>query len=290
MPEGKIIKATAGFYYVLVDGKIYECRARGLFKLKDKTPLVGDNVIIKAIDERDGYILEILDRKNRIMRPPVANVDVVVLVASAKAPEPSFLYIDRILAMCEYGGIDCIICVNKIDIDYEGEYKEWSEIYLDIGYPVFYTSAKLNIGVYELSEYLTNKISVFAGNSGVGKSSLLNAMRPGLKLNVGDISSKSKKGTHTTRHIELIKIYENSYVADTPGFNELSIDFINRYDLSSCFREFNSYECRFSNCLHQNEPGCSVKEAVNEGKIHISRYLNYLKLLGEIVKSEGELY
>ncbi|MDI6601400.1 MAG: ribosome small subunit-dependent GTPase A [Thermoanaerobacteraceae bacterium] len=289
MAEGKIVKAIAGYYYILAEGKIYECRARGLFKLKGKPPLVGDNVIFKIIDDKSGYIIELLDRKNQIKRPTVANVDLVCLVVSARMPEPNFIFIDRVLAMCEHESIDSIICVSKIDLDREHEYEKWTKIYSNIGYKVFYTSAKLNTGIDELKEFLLNKTMVLAGNSGVGKSSLANAIKPGLTLKVGDVSSKLKKGIHTTRHIELIEILPDSFILDTPGFNELSLNFINKYDFPSCFKEFNSYKCRFSNCLHESEPDCGVKYAVNAGEISMSRYFNYLKLLNEIVEVEREV-
>lgn len=288
MAEGKIVKATAGFYYIQCKDKLYECRARGLFKIKGESPLVGDNVIFQVIDEKSGYILEILKRKNQIRRPGVANVDLLCLVVSAKMPEPNFIYIDKVLSMCEYDGVDCLICITKIDLDEKNEYKKWSKIYSDIGYEVVYTSTRLNIGIDELKKVLMGKVTVFAGNSGVGKSSLANAIKPGLFLKVGNISAKSRRGKHTTTHVELVEVMPFSYILDTPGFNELSLNFMDKHALPSCFREFNNYSCRFSNCLHENEPGCGVKKAVADGEISMSRYLSYLKLLNEIIEEKGK--
>ncbi len=288
MAEGKIVKSSGGFYYIQSEGRLYECRARGLFKIKGISPLVGDNVIFSVIDEDSGYILKLLDRRNQIKRPRVVNVDLFCLVVSAKMPEPDFLYIDKVLAMCEYEGLDCFICVTKTDLDDAHEYERWSEVYSNIGYKVIYTSSKFSRGIEKLELFLSGKVTVFAGNSGVGKSSLANSISPDLHLKVGEISPKSKRGTHTTRHIELDAIMTNSYVADTPGFTELSLDYMGKYDLPLCFREFRQYSCRFSNCLHRSEPDCGVKEAAGTGNISMSRYMNYLKLLNEIIDEKGK--
>ncbi|MDE3838473.1 ribosome small subunit-dependent GTPase A [Bacillus methanolicus] len=286
MPEGKIIKALSGFYYVLGNDGIIQCRGRGVFRKNKITPLVGDNVVYQAENDTDGYILEIKERKNELVRPPIANVDQAILVFSAVEPDFSTALLDRFLVLVEYNHIQPIICITKMDlVDEEKEEKihKYALEYRKAGYDVLLISSKNSIGVGDLIPYLEGKISVVAGQSGVGKSSLLNALRPELELKTNHISTHLGRGKHTTRHVELIEI-GNGLVADTPGFSSLEFIDIEPEDLNSCFPDFAvlSEECKFRGCLHISEPKCAVKDAVDEGKIPVYRYEHYKEFLQEI--------
>ncbi|AIE59608.1 ribosome small subunit-dependent GTPase A [Bacillus methanolicus] len=286
MPEGKIIKALSGFYYVLGDDGIIQCRGRGVFRKNKITPLVGDNVVYQAENETDGYILEIKERKNELVRPPIANVDQAILVFSAVEPDFSTALLDRFLVLVEFNNIKPIICITKMDlVDEEKEEKinKYAFEYRKAGYDVLLISSKKAIGIGDLFPHLEGKISVVAGQSGVGKSSLLNALKPELELKTNQISTHLGRGKHTTRHVELIEI-GNGLVADTPGFSSLELIDIEPEDLNSCFPDFAvlSEECRFRGCLHISEPKCAVKAAVDEGKIPAYRYDHYKEFLQEI--------
>ncbi|MGN1401713.1 MAG: ribosome small subunit-dependent GTPase A [Bacillus sp. (in: firmicutes)] len=286
MPEGKIIKALSGFYYVMDGDKTIQCRGRGVFRKQKITPLVGDSVVFEYEREREGTIVDILERKNELVRPPISNVDQAILVFSAVEPAFSPVLLDRFLVLIEENDIDALIVISKIDLVEDQEKQEEIEMYKKayekIGYPVITTSSATKEGMKELLPYLKGKISVFAGQSGVGKSTLLNTLDPMLDLKTNNISSHLGRGKHTTRHVELIMI-EDGLVADTPGFS--SLDFtLDEEDLSYCFPEFRerSHDCKFRGCLHVKEPKCAVKEAVEAGEIKSWRYEHYLNFITEI--------
>lgn len=287
MPEGKIIKALSGFYYVLSDdGSITQCRGRGVFRKNKITPLVGDNVVFQAENETDGYILEVVERHNELIRPPVANVDQAILVFSAVEPAFSTLLLDRFLVLVESNEIKPIICISKTDLTTIEEMiaiQNYASAYRRIGYEVILSSTKETDSLYSLQPYLDNKISVIAGQSGVGKSSLLNVLRPDLDLKTDDISMSLGRGKHTTRHVELIKIGEG-HVADTPGFSSLEFLNIEAGELSYCFPEIYQFgdNCKFRGCTHTSEPKCAVIQALSNNEIEQFRYNHYLSFLEEI--------
>lgn len=286
MPEGKIVKALSGFYYVLSNDKLVQCRGRGIFRKNKITPLVGDEVVFQAENDSEGYILEIKERKNELVRPPIANVDQAILVFSAVEPDFSTALLDRFLVLIEYNRIRPLICITKMDLTSEGEkiniYK-FADDYRKAGYEVLLTSSETEEGINELLPYIKGEISVFAGQSGVGKSSLLNVLRPDLSLKTNDISNHLGRGKHTTRHVELIHIGEG-LVADTPGFSSLEFTEIEAEELNFCFPEIQtlSEECKFRACLHITEPKCAVKSAYENGELPAYRYEHYLEFLDEI--------
>ena len=277
MIEGIIIKGIAGFYYVKVDDTVYECKARGKFKNKKQVPLVGDCVTI-SLDGEKGVIETIAPRRNELFRPAVANVDQSLVVFALKNPEPHLNLLDKLLILGEYVGIKAVICLNKSDIDDVQKCQHIKDIYEPIGYKVIVTSVVDNLGFDVLKDELHHKITVLAGPSGVGKSSILNTVQPGLAAKVGSISEKIKRGKHTTRHSELIALDSGGYVVDTPGFSSLDIEFIGKEHLGECYPEIHHYSegCQFNNCMHVKEPNCAVKEAVENGEIHEERYNSYL--------------
>jgi ribosome biogenesis GTPase len=286
MPEGKIVKALSGFYYVIHDGVMIQCRGRGVFRKNKITPLVGDEVIFQAENERDGYIMEVKERKNELVRPPIANVDQAILVFSAVEPEFSTVLLDRFLVLVEYNHIKPLICITKMDLTNDNEKQainEYADHYRNIGYEVLLTSSETEAGIEGLTPHVEDKISVFAGQSGVGKSSLLNVLRPDLELKTNDISSHLGRGKHTTRHVELIRI-GNGLIADTPGFSSLEFTDIEAEELTHCFPEMarESEHCKFRACLHISEPKCAVKAAVESGAITHYRYQHYVDFLQEI--------
>jgi ribosome biogenesis GTPase len=286
MPEGKIIKALSGFYYVLSGDETIQCRGRGVFRKNKVTPLVGDEVVFQAENNTEGYILEVKDRKNELIRPPIANVDQAILVFSAVEPGFSTTLLDRFLVLVEYNHIKPIICITKIDLTNQKEYKQiqqYAADYRQAGYDVLLASSETEEGVKDLMPYLEGEISVFAGQSGVGKSSLLNVLRPDLELKTNDISSHLGRGKHTTRHVELIEVGKG-LVADTPGFSSLDFTDIEMEELNFCFPEIQakSEECKFRGCLHMAEPKCAVKTASENGEIPSYRYEHYKTFLQEI--------
>lgn len=286
MIEGIIIKGIGGFYYVKTQEGIYECRARGVFREDNITPLIGDNVLIRISEEDNtGYIEKILERKSQLIRPPVANVTQTIIVMSIKKPDINYWLLDRFIIMAEHQHLSIGICLNKIDLSSERELNEIDSIYSKAKYPIIKTSTKTEEGIEDLKEILKGNVTVFAGPSGVGKSSLLNEINPELGLKTGDVSKKTTRGKHTTRHVELIDLGYKSYVLDTPGFSSLNLDFIeSEEELSKYFREIYHYrdKCKFINCLHHKEPSCEVKRQVDKGNISKERYENYLQFLEEI--------
>ena len=293
--QGKIIKGIAGFYYVYVENKgIYECKAKGKFRNKSIKPLVGDNVMVDIIDEekKKGNISEILERKNQLIRPAVANVDQAMIVFAVKKPNPNLNLLDRFLVMMEFQSIETIICFNKTDIGDDDYMNQLQTIYQKAGYKVMFASATEEQGVDEIKKMLKGKSTVFAGPSGVGKSSLINCLQENVNMETGSISRKIERGKHTTRHSELIPIDEDSYIMDTPGFSSLYTNDFGKEELKYYFPEFDQYQggCRFQGCNHISEPGCLVKEALEEGKVHPVRYEDYCEMYRELEQKEKRRY
>ena len=282
--NGTILKGIGGFYYVeAADKKIYECKARGVFRKEKIIPLAGDNVTISVDENNKNSIDRILERKNFFNRPPVANVDNLVIVSSTCDPKPNLLIIDRLTAVAVFKGVKPIIVFTKDDLSSADEY---TEIYKNAGFSVFSVSNETGEGVKEVKQCLENGISVFTGNSGVGKSSLINRIFPGMELETGEISRKLGRGRHTTRHVELYP-FGNGYIADTPGFSSLDFetnDLIRKDELADCFPDFAEYlgKCKFSSCAHVNDKGCRIVEAVRDGKIEKSRHESYVTMFNEV--------
>ena len=285
--QGKIVKGIAGFYYVhVVESGLYECKAKGVFRKEKIKPLVGDLVEIDILDqeEKKGNIVDVLERKNELIRPAVANVDQALVVFAVTKPKPHFNLLDRFLIMMESKGIPVILCFNKKDIATEPEIEKLKEIYESCGYQMIFTSAVENENIEEVKQLLRGKTTVIAGPSGVGKSSLINIFQPNVQMETGSISEKIERGKHTTRHSELIWIENGTYIMDTPGFSSLYTNEFEKEELKYYFTEFAPFEgqCRFQGCDHVHEPGCAVKAAIEEGKIHTVRYENYLEMYKEL--------
>jgi ribosome biogenesis GTPase len=293
MPEGWIVRALSGYYDVSPGLQMTEtvrCRARGIFKKKGITPLVGDRVVYGVTSTGEGTVDEIFPRTSELVRPPIANVELAVLVMSVAEPAPGWQLLDKLLVHTERAGIASIICLTKCDLSpgetdrAAADVREMASVYESMGYPVLMTSAKHGDGIELLRERLAGKISVFAGQSGVGKSSLLNALVPHLNLATGQISEKLGRGRHTTRHVELIPLGNGGVVADSPGFSQLDFAGMEKEELGRYFADFRAYapECKFTGCLHRREPGCRVVAALEEGRIARSRYEHYLQFLEEL--------
>lgn len=285
--RGKIIKGIGGFYYVHVEGAgVYQCRARGIFRKDGQKPLVGDDVDITILHEadREGSVDALLPRKNSLIRPAAANVDQVLVVFAAVSPKPNLNLLDRFLIMMARQDLPVKICFNKMDLADPGEADRLARIYEHCGCPVYFTSVARGDGLEEINALLEGKTTIVAGPSGVGKSSLTNYLQPGAAMEVGAVSRKIDRGRHTTRHTELIWIRENTYFLDTPGFSSLYLPQMKPEELSRYFPEFAPYEgnCRFQGCRHLSEPDCGVKEALEQGRIHPSRYENYCLMEEEL--------
>lgn len=284
--KGLIVKGIGGFYYVKCGSEVYECKAKGKFKKMNISPFPGDNVEIELDENNIGNIVEILPRKNFFKRPASANIDKLFVIVSTLSPSPNYQIIDNIIAIAEFKDIKPYIVITKGDI---GETAEIAEIYKKAGIPVFISENLSGNIPDELMKEFDNCISVLTGNSGVGKSSLLNLLLPELDLETGEISKKLGRGRHTTRSTELYEIGKNGYIADTPGFSTIETikyDVILKEDLQHTFREFIPHigHCKFNGCSHINEPGCSVKTAVEQGEIAKSRYDSYVAIFNEVSK------
>lgn len=290
---GIIIKAISSFYYVDTGKDVYECKARGIFKHNNTQLFVGDKVRIEVIDEnqKKATVIEAFERQNSLKRPPIANVTQAILVFSIKDPDPNLSLIDRFLVLAQRENLSIAIVLNKMDID-EGLARRIKECYIPLGYPVMLVSALENENIEHLRSLLSKNVSVVAGPSGVGKSTLINALIQ-TELKTGQVSAKIGRGRHTTRHVELIKIDDDSYIADTPGFSSIDLDHISESELKEEFIEFHDYDvdCKFGvKCLHENEPECKVKRAVENKEISIIRYQSYIQLLNEIRKNRRRVY
>ncbi|MBR5337459.1 MAG: ribosome small subunit-dependent GTPase A [Lachnospiraceae bacterium] len=284
---GKIIKGIAGFYYVFVPGAgTYECKAKGVFRKDNVKPMVGDNVEIDVLDEdaMEGNLKSIYERKNELVRPLVANIDQALVIFAMKNPTPNLNLLDRFLISMEMQDVSVVICFNKRDIVTVDEMDEFRRIYDKTPYKLVFTSTKSGEGMDELKKALCGKVSAVAGPSGVGKSSVIKAINPDADVETGEISRKLARGKHTTRHSEIIRIDDDTFIMDTPGFSSLYVDIDKKEDLKLYFPEFRPYEekCRFSGCAHVSEPDCAVKEAVEAGDISKERYESYLMLYDEI--------
>ena len=287
--QGKIIGNISNTYKIKTENKVYESFARGKFKKDEITPLVGDNVEITITDEEKNtaVIEKILPRKNELKRPKISNIDQIVFIVSTKHPKPDLLMLDKQLAYVENLKIEPIIVINKMDL--EENYKEIKELYSKIGYKVIITSAKQKMGIEDLQKELQNKISVFSGNSGVGKSSIINVLFGIEKTQEGEVSKKNKKGKNTTTDTKLYQLSENTYIADTPGFASFEITEIESSQLDKCFREFKNeiQNCEFVGCTHIKEQNCGIKKAIEQGTISKQRYERYCKIYEELKEKEA---
>ena len=280
MIQGRIVKALSGFYYVETGEGILSCKARGRFRLDGTSPLVGDTVECSRERDGSGRIDRICERKNWFVRPAIANIDALVFVAANATPVTDPFLIDRVSVIAEESSCELILCLNKMDLD---PARDLLEIFSSVGYPVVRTSAETGEGIDELRRLIKGKTSTFTGNSGVGKSSLLNRLLPEANAETQEVSDKLGRGKHTTRHVELFALDDDSFIADTPGFASFELEMmkpIPKERLASDFIEFGPClgECRFQDCAHIREPGCAVRQAVEDGRIPDSRYRSYLRL------------
>lgn len=282
MLKGIILSNISNLYKVEADGQIYDCNARGKFKEKEISPVSGDFVEFEITDEekKAGVITKIEERKNYLKRPKMANLSQIIFVVSMKFPKPDMELLDKQLAYAEYMGITPIICLNKVDLESEEKIENICEIYTKIGYTVLKTNAKDKIGIDDLKNHLSNNITAFSGNSGVGKSTLINALLGDETTIEGDISQKNKRGKNTTTQVMLYKIEKNSYIADTPGFSTFDISEIEKRDLAKYFKEFKEClaDCEYVDCTHIKEEECGIKKALKAGKISQERYERYCKI------------
>lgn len=289
MAEGIIFKALSGFYYVNIKEETIRCRARGRFRHDKVYPLVGDRVEIKRSGEGEGIVEEILPRRNFFQRPPVANIDMMVMVVSAAVPVTDPFLIDRMITIAEYSKAEPVICINKCDLD---PADELYRIYSGSGFITLRVSAVTGAGISELSDVLNGKVCAFTGNSGVGKSSILNALDEKFGIETGEVSEKLGRGRHTTRHVELFRTSGGAIIADTPGFSAFDTEqtvLKDKEELQYCFREFEEYipHCRYTGCSHTKEAGCAVLAALREGKLEPSRHRSYVNLYG-LLKQHNE--
>lgn len=280
MVEGRIIKALSGFYYVASERGVIDCKARGRFRLDGSSPLVGDRVQCSLDLNGKGRIDKVYERKNWFIRPAVANIDTLVFIAANTNPVTDPFLVDRFSVIAAEAGCELVICINKADID---PGNQLYDIFTKAGFPVVRTSAETGEGMDELLRLLKGKLSAFSGNSGVGKSSILNALLPDARIKTGEVSEKLGRGKHTTRHVELYDLGEGTYIADTPGFASLDVTMTNvilKENLQYDFPDFSPFlgKCRFDDCAHLREPGCAVTQALAEGRIAESRYRSYARL------------
>jgi len=276
--NGIILKALSGFYYVESADGLIQCRARGRFRLDKDTPLVGDRVEFDVTEPGNGILTALLPRKNSFIRPPVANIDIMVIVASAVIPVTDTFLIDRMTAIAQKNDCDSIVCINKLDLD---PADRLYDLYSAAGFKTVRTSAETGEGLGELQELIKDSVSAFTGNSGVGKSSILNMFDSSFQISVGDVSKKLGRGRHTTRHVELFKLPCGAVVADTPGFSAFDTDRLSsKEELQHLFPDFEPYigECKFLDCAHIKEPGCAILEALEAGKLQQTRHNSYMRL------------
>lgn len=286
-----MIKSYSNWFDVLAGDRVVPSQARGRLRRQVDAILTGDRVRVALRPDGTGWIDEVLPRRNQLVRPPVANVDRVLVVMSPARPDVDPQLVDRILCLVEHERLEPVVVVNKVDLVPPAEVEARLQPYRRAGYPVFAVSARHGTGLDTLKPVLAHGVTVLAGPSGVGKSTLLNALEPGLRLRTGEVSDRAGRGRHTTRHAELLRL-GGGWVCDTPGFSRLDVTHIPKRELGRCFREFTPHlaACRFDDCLHRAEPGCAVKEAVEAGEIPPDRYRSYLLLLDEIEAWERNRY
>ena len=293
--KGKIIKGIAGFYYVAVAGSgIYECRARGIFRKQKRKPLVGDDVVVELISENEktGNVVETLPRMNEMLRPAVANVGQALILFAMQHPDPNFMLLDRFLISAQLQHVPCRICFNKADTAEQGTMDRIAAAYAHCGCSVDFISVRTGEGLERVREYVRGTTTVLAGPSGVGKSSLTNALLGSEHMETGEISKKLARGKNTTRHAELIRISENTYICDTPGFSSLETSGLTKEELQDYYAEFSPYigTCRFQGCAHMSEPDCAVRRAVEDGSISRDRYDSYRTIYEELADAERRRY
>jgi ribosome biogenesis GTPase len=293
MPEGLIIRALSGYYYVqnTEDGQLVQCRGRGILKKRGQSPLVGDRVVYSLTENGEGSVEDILPRASELIRPQIANADLAVLVFSVVRPELNLILLDKFLVHTEFARMNALLVFTKMDRIPDGEegesirrtIEEARALYTSIGYQVILTSAHDGEGLEQLQKALAGHINMLAGQSGVGKSSLVNALVPGLKLETNEISVKLGRGKHTTRHVQLIPLSSGGYMADTPGFSQLDFGELGIEEIGSCFREFRELAsgCKFRGCTHTHEPHCAVTQAKERGEVAESRYNHYVSFMTE---------
>ena len=284
MQHGVILKTYNSFYYVKTNDKVIMCTLRGRFKKERFSLLVGDEVEYNITESDKGIIEKILPRRSMLQRPMIANIDQVIITFAAVSPDINTVLVDRFLVLAEMSDLDIILCINKIDLADNDELQPILDLYRSIGYPVITVSAKMGIGIHELRNVLSGKISVFAGPSGAGKSTILNNIEEGLALVTGQVSEKIGRGKHTTRFAELLSLSNGGFVVDTPGFSFTEFDNVKKNELMYYFPEIAAvvHKCKFNTCLHLKEPQCAVKQAVVEGCIREERYHSYTEILAEI--------
>lgn len=285
--EGLIIKGIGGFYYVKTAVGIFQTRGRGIFKKDGIVLSVGDIVDMETLPDGDGVINSLLPRKNHFIRPPIANIDSFIVVMAASHPKPNYAVIDKFLIMAECNDIEPVICINKKDLVSEKKLDEIKAIYEPV-YKVITACSTQGDGMDEILEFIKDKKVAFAGPSGVGKSTITNAIIPHANMETGDVSQKTNRGRHTTRHVEIFETVNGGYVYDTPGFTSFDIMEADEDTLAECYPEFLPYKgkCRFDNCRHKKEPGCAVIEAVENSKINLTRYNSYISNLDELLKKK----
>ena len=289
--SGLVVRSYSGYYYVDCDGVMITCKVKGHMKQKRFSLCTGDRVQLEPVPDKaadEGMITSVLPRKNYLERPTVANLDLLVITLALAQPDFSFLIMDKLLVLAEAAKVPVLLVLTKADLAAEKQIESIASVYRNIGYETFVISAKTGLGIDTLRQRLAGKITAFGGPSGVGKSSALNAIQPGVVRTTGEISSKISRGKHTTRYTELIP-FNGGYLADTPGFGNVLMESLSPEILSACFPEFRQYEpdCKFSPCSHTHEPVCGVKDAVEENKIAPSRYESYLSILEELKENKA---
>jgi len=294
LPSGLIMKGIGGFYYVLSGESVYECKARGIFRRKEITPLPGDRVEFSVGDEtkKIGNIDEIHERDSLLVRPAVANVNQVAVVIAVKLPDPDFMLLDKLLVTAEKDKMNAVLCINKVDLSMPGEHAAIGKIYENAGYKVVYCNSTLGEGFDELRHELAGRITVFAGQSGVGKSTILNRLMDSLLMETGGLSKKIGRGKHTTRHAELIPLVDGGFLVDTPGFSSFELAGISPEELKDYYPEFGGMDgsCRFKGCSHSAEPDCKVKEGIDSGLINPGRHARYVELLKSLKQADDMKY
>ncbi len=290
MSEGIILKGVGGFYEVVDSTEknlLYTCKVRGIHRKQGGfTPLAGDRVTFDILDDKkkEGHIDRILDRRNFFIRPPVANIDQMAIVLSVASPCPDFLLADKLLITCISKDIRPLIIINKGDLDTNHQIKEITDAYIYTGFPILVLSKFFSEGYDELQKKLIGYITAFAGQSGVGKSTILNAILNNWVMETGEVSDRIQRGKHTTRHVQLFRLNTGGYILDTPGFSSFSVENVGHEDLQNLYPEFSQItdSCRFKGCSHTGEPDCAVRELYNEGKINQGRYNRYIELYREL--------